>query len=206
MFETGYKSPVYNSISIYADAPNNERQITFGSQQTTSTSGLPELIQRYEKEPNRKVSFEKYINRIGDLSLVDDDVFLSLLKQSGNDPVMWRVQDAFFDDYYFKPAYNWFAQNGFTLPLSMLIIMDSYIHSGGVRSDIRAMFSEVPPIKGGKEKVWCTEYVNARRYWLANHKRTVLHDTVYRMDCFIDCIKKNNWFLDDSINANGVII
>jgi hypothetical protein len=40
-------------------------------------------------------------------------------------------------------ACEWFKKNGFTLPLSMLVIYDSYIHSGGIltqqlRSDLQA--------------------------------------------------------------------
>jgi hypothetical protein len=49
-------------------------------------------------------------------------------------------------------ACEWFKKNGFTLPLSMLVIYDSYIHSGGIRNDLRKRFAEWVPAEGRNEK------------------------------------------------------
>jgi len=97
------------------------------------------------------------------------------------------------------------VQNGFTLPLSTLVIYDSQVHSGGILMLLRKRFPEKTPKNGGDEKIWIEQYVNARRDWLANHSTKILHKTVYRMDCFKNEMTRNNWDLSLlPINANGV--
>ena len=49
---------------------------------------------------------------------------------------MRQTQDAFFDKVYFQPAKAWADAHGFTLPLSMLVIFDSFIHSGQIRNGL----------------------------------------------------------------------
>jgi chitosanase len=105
-----------------------------------------------------------YVPKIKVISLVDDQNFTSLLKAAGsNDPVMRQSQDAFFDKVYFQPAYNWAEANGFTLPLSMLVMFDSFIHSGQIRNDIRNAFPEKVPSKGGDERTGISQYVDRPR-------------------------------------------
>lgn len=49
--------------------------------------------------------------------------------------------------------------------------------------------------------------MKARRNWLANHSNVVLHNTVYRMDCFQLEIDRGNWDLSKRpIDAHGVKI
>lgn len=138
--------------------------------------------------------------------LVNDTEFINALKSAGKEEIMQEVQDEFFDETYFSPAYNWFKNNGFILPLSMLVIYDSYIHSGGILTFLRNRFKEVPPASGGDEKTWIEQYVSTRKSWLANHSNKILRNTVYRMKTMQDCIDNNNWDLTKPINANGVII
>lgn len=205
VFETGQVEGDYGAISIYPDGPGNMYQITYGSHQTTETGNLGKLIAMYVKA-NGKFSrqFKPYVDLIGETSLVDDDDFLALLEDAGEDPVMQKCQDDFFEETYFKTAMAWADKNGFTLPLSALVIYDSYIHSGSIRNDIRAKFAEVPPARGGSEMNWITEYVKARHNWLANHSRVILHKTVYRTQCFKGEIARNNWKLSQlPIDANG---
>ena len=117
---------------------------------------------------------------------------------------MRNTQDKFFDDVYFRPAMKWADQQGFTLPLSGLVIYDSMVHSGSILWAIRNMFSESPPAAGGNEQTWITEYVNARQKWLANHPRPPVRATVYRTECFQKEIQRSNWNLSMMpVNANG---
>lgn len=206
IFETGKVEGDYGAISIYPDGPGGMYQITYGSHQTTETGNLGELIEMYV---NAKGKFSQqlrpYVAQIGQNSLVDNEIFLALLEDAGDDPVMQKCQDDFFEKTYFKTAMAWADKNGFTLPLSALVIYDSYIHSGSIRNDIRAKFAEVPPARGGSEKKWITEYVKARHNWLANHSRVILHNTVYRTKCFNREIEKDNWDLSQlPINAHGI--
>ena len=120
---------------------------------------------------------------------------------------MKKVQDDFFEAVYFQPAQKWADQQGFNLPLSMLVIYDSYIQSGSIRSEIREKFPEVPPSKGGDEKAWILAYVNARHSFLANNSKPAVRPTVYRTKCLKEQIQKQNWMLGIlPIDANGVVI
>ena len=111
---------------------------------------------------------------------------------------------SFFDSYYFLPALSWFSQMGFTLPLSLLVIYDSEIHSGGVPDFLRKRFPEKPPVKSGDEKTWIKEYVDVRHQWLKSHSKKILQNTVYRTQCFKTQIQNCNWNLTQTVRANGV--
>ena len=67
---------------------------------------------------------------------------------------MAEAQNEQFNKVYLEPAFDWFTKNGFTLPLSFLVISDSYLHSGGIRAALRSKFKESPPAQGGAEKAW----------------------------------------------------
>jgi chitosanase len=69
------------------------------------------------------------------------------------------------------------------------------------------MFSEKIPTNGGDEKQWITAYCKARKQWLANHSRTILHSTVYRMNMMLSLIEKDDWaFSQPYYIANDVRI
>jgi chitosanase len=111
------------------------------------------------------------------------------------------VQEAFFDRTYFLPAMRWAEQNGFKLALSMLVIFDSFIHSGSIRPDIRKRFPEVPPAKGGDEKAWIGAYTRERQEWLVE---IGLKATTYRTRCYLEQIASGNWNLSKlPIKMNG---
>lgn len=206
VFETGTPDGRYDAISIFADGPHNVRQITYGRSQTTEYGNLRELIKRYVATagPFSDV-LGVYVNKIGSVPLVDDKRFKDALKRVGTTDQMKRVQDAFFDDVYFAPAVDWADAHGFTQALSMLVIYDSFIHSGSILWTIRNRFKEVPPFKGGDERKWINAYVNARHVWLGTHSRKILHATTYRTKCFRDQIARGNWALSEiPIKANGV--
>jgi len=66
-------------------------------------------------------------------------------------------------------------------------------------------FPEVPPAKGGNEKTWIQQYVDARHDWLATHPRKVLQNIVYRTQCFKWEVAWDNRDLSQvPINADGV--
>ena len=206
VFETGSSEGNYAAISIFNDGPNRIRQITYGRSQTTEYGNLRELVQNYANANGQfSAALKPFASKVGSTPLTDDTNFRDLLRKAGQqDPVMKSVQDAFFETRYFRPAAQWADQQGFKLPLSMLVIYDSYIHSGSIRHDIRQMFPESPPSRGGNEKAWITAYVNARHKYLANNSNPQVRPTIYRTQCFKNQIQKNNWNLDIlPINANG---
>ena len=203
--ETGSIVANYSIIAIFKDGKGGTRQITYGKHQTTEQGNLKKLIEMYVANSTSKYgeNFKVYLPKIGAVPLADDQVFITLLRSAGQDPVMQQTQDSFFDTQYWIPAENFFKQNGFTQPLSMLTIYDSYIHSGSVLKVLRAQFNEVVPSAGGNEKKWVEAYLNARNYWLANHPNVILHKTVYRTGAMLNAIKDDNWLLTKTYTVNG---
>lgn len=211
VFETGKSEGDYSNVSIYKDGGGGAYyQITYGASQTTQDGNLDKLLYRYVDAAADDSAVAAMIQRClptkDNRALYKNNSFIAALKRAGQEPLMQQLQDEFFDEVYFVPAYKWFKENGFTLPLSMLVIYDSFIHSGGILSFLRKRFSAVTPVKGGDEKEWIQSYVDTRRSWLANHSNKVLRNTVYRMDTMLGCIKADNWMLEKAYKANGVTI
>lgn len=209
VFETGKADGNYSAIAIFNDGPHDIRQITYGRSQTTEYGNLRELVRKYVAAKGKySAKLKPFAEKVGSVALTDDAEFKDLLKKAGKeDVVMQQTQDAFFDERYFKPAMKWAKDNDFILPLSALVIYDSFIHSGGILWVIRNMFAESPPRAGGNEIEWTTAYVAARHKWLANHHRPIVQKTVYRTQCFKDEIKRGNWMLDKvPIKTNGVSV
>jgi chitosanase len=207
VFETGSIKGKYGAISVYNDGPHRVRQITYGRSQTTEYGNLARLVDMYVKAGGTHAAeLAPYVQLIGATPLVDNDAFKALLRRAGeSDPVMWATQDRFFDLAYFQPALKWATDNGFVLPLSMLVIYDSFIHSGGILPFLRSRFAELTPKKGGDEKAWIRAYVEVRDRWLTTHSNPDLRPSAYRTRDLLREIKGGNWDLAHlPILANGV--
>jgi chitosanase len=206
VFETGTPDGDYAAISIYPDGPHDVRQITYGRSQTTEYGNLRVLIERYAAGPGiYSKELAPYVDDIGVSPLTDNRSFRELLRKAGFDRVMRTMQDELFDERYFLPAMRWMDEHGMVLPLSALVVYDSFIHSGGILASIRATFPDSPPASGGNERRWIANYVNARHHFLATHHRPEVRKTVYRTHCFMREIERSNWSLIKSpIVANGV--
>jgi chitosanase len=196
----------YGKLVVLNDGPNETPQITYGRSQTTEWGNLWELVQRYvDAGGTLSERLRPFAPKVSREPLTRNKEFKDLLRQAGNDPVMKRVQDKFFEDRYFKPAMKWAHERGFKLPLSALVIYDSFIHSGGILGFLRSRFTEKPPSAGGDEKAWIAAYVKTRQQWLKKHKNEILRNTVYRTICFQCEIDRNNWDLAQvPVDANGV--
>jgi len=197
----------YNEVYKYDDGPGDIKQITvsFG---ITEYGNLKNLIKTYcYKGGKYGESFNEYIPSIGVKPLAQDTDFINLLKEAGSDPIMQLCQEQAYDSMYITPSLDWCEKNKLTSPLAKLIIADSFLQSGSILSTIRNMFTETLPANGGDEKKWVESYCSARKKWLANHSRKVLHATVYRMDLMLELIKKEDWNLSQNIYiANDVKI
>lgn len=214
VFETGTINGNYAGIAILSDGPAGAdgrpiKQITYGRSQTTEFGNLKMLLQQYSTAKGLYATqLAAYLPRMGKQpSLCTETRLLQLLKDAGKtDPVMKTTQDGFFDQLYYQPALNWFTGMKFTLPLSLLVIYDSYIQSGSVPAKIRERFPASTPKNGGDEQTWIKQYVNARHDWLAGSAKTVVRGTVYRTQCFKNTIAKNNWDLSAPVIANGITV
>lgn len=212
VFETGSIEGNYAAITLLKDGPPGAdgspiKQITYGRSQTTEFGNLKRLLQHYiDANGLFADALKSYIGKIGKKpSLCTDVVLLQTLKTAGKtDPVMIKAQDDFFEQLYYQPALNWFTGMKFTTALSMLVVYDSFIHSGTVPSWLRERFPEAVPKNGGDEKTWIKQYVHARHNWLANHSRAILRKTIYRTQCFKTNMSKDNWDLSLPVTANGI--
>ena len=206
-FEQSSTTIKYDAIYKYDDGPNDKKQITvsFG---ITEYGNLKTLIKNYCFRNGKHTSeFTSYMQKIGTESLVNDSRFIEILKESCSEDIMKECQEQAYDDMYINPALVFCDKNKLELPLSKLVVCDSYLHSGSILTSLRNSFTESVPANGGNEKVWIESYCKARRNWLANHSRTILHNTVYRMDFMLDRIKKGDWELTQSpFVANDVKI
>lgn len=202
-FENSSKERNYTSVFTWNDGPNEKKQITL-SVGFTQAGNLQKVIQDYISNDGKHADELKKYNW-SDYSLAYNSRAIQALKEACKDPIMMKSQDKIFDEMYWIPAKRFFDRNGFTENLSMLVIFDSYLHSGSVPSWLRDDFKERPPAAGGRERVWINDYVNARHNWLWN-KGGQLRTSSYRTRCFKEQIKNENWNLDKPINANGVII
>ena len=204
-FEQSSTKIKYDQIYKYDDGPNDIKQITlsFG---ITEYGNLRNFMKDYIFSGGEHAKFfTDYIDRIGRVSLVHDDAFIKKLKEAASDPKMQECQEKAYDAMYIDPAYGFCEKNGLVKNLSKLVIADSYLHSGSILSKLRNSFKETVPVNGGNEEKWVESYCKARKTWLSNHSRTILHKTVYRMDFMLDRIEKGDWDLTQSpFNANGV--
>jgi chitosanase len=84
------------------------------------------------------------------------------------------------------------------------VIADSFLHSGSMLQSLMAKFPEKKPKEGGNEQVWIKAYLRARHDWLKNHSSKILNGTVYRADCYLNEIARDNWKLQTTpIVMNG---
>lgn len=211
-FEQSSQNINYNKIYIYNDGPavngNRIEQITvsFG---ITEWGNLKKLVQDYvDRKGSYSSTLGKYLPDIGVKSLVKNKEFIDTLKLAGKeDKIMQECQERMFSSIYITPALAWCEKNKLTLPLSKLVVSDSYLHSGSILTLLRNKFTETVPVNGGDEKKWISEYCRVRREWLKTHTNKILNNTVYRMDFMQSQIINDNWHLDKfPLNANGVKI
>ncbi len=204
--ETGNPDGKYGSIAIFHDGPHDIRQITYGRAQTTEYGNLRKLVHMYVAAGGQfSQELALFAGKVGSEPLTDNAEFKKLLRNAGRkDPIMHRIQDRFFEEFYFNPAMKWADDHGFVMALSALIIYDSFIHSGRIFWFLRQRFAENPPLLGGDEMRWTSEYLRVRHDWLANHRRSAVRASIYRTFGFKQQIEKGNWDLSQvPIHMNG---
>ncbi len=207
VFETGSVLGRYNAVVFALGDPGG---LTYGAKQTTLNSGnLHLLIKAYTEAEGALFANElrPYLEKLKnkDQRLNRDANLHSILRQAGQDPVMIREQNAFFDRVYWVPALNSAAAINVQTALGIAVVFDSITHGswGLMRDRTTARFGSPSAIG---EKAWIKRYVDVRREWLANHSIQILHLTVYRMDAFKKIIQTDNWDLNLPFTARTLVI
>ena len=198
--ETGKPTWDPAAVYVYADGSGGRKQCTLSIGFTADGGNLRKVLERYvELNGAYGPQLVPYITALKAGNPGTDPGFINLLKEIGKkDPLMMSVQEEMFDKLYLGPAFEWAAKHGFTLPLSYLVIADSFLHSGSMLDFLMNRFPEKKPSAGGDRKKWITAYTNTRKDWLANHSSQILRNTVYRCNCFLTQIENDNWHLDQT--------
>jgi chitosanase len=202
--ETGKPEWDAGATYFYNDGPGGKNQATL-SIGFTASGNLKKVLQRYiEKSGLFAAQFSPYVALLPGNLLPNNKEFARTCREAGADPLFKEIQTECFEDFYMAPAFTWAAKYGFSLPLSYLVIADSFLHSGSMLDFLMNSFSEKKPSAGGNEKKWIKDYLDARRKWLANHSNKILNATVYRADCYVKELVTGNWDLGtDSVAMHG---
>lgn len=209
IIETGTVTGDYTNVTIYNDGRNDTYQITYGRCGVTEQGNLKSLIQMYVDNHGQYANnLSPYLPKIGNRNtpLVEDQEFIKYLKLAGEDQIMKICQDTVFDKFYYFPACEFFYTNLFTLPLSLLVIYDSFIHSGEIFQFLRNKFVEKTPVYGGDEKIWIQNYTIARNNWLLSSSKKELRKSSYRTKFYLQQIKDQNWNLSKPYVLQGISV
>lgn len=208
MFENG--KPVgpdaYGTVTLIS---GDSGGLSYGKHQVTRNSGsLGLLVQAYcadpAADPNLKAGLAVFLDRLMDRdpSLDTNAALRDLLRRAGDDPYMGPLQDKFFAQVYMTPSMKTADAIGVTTALGAAVVYDSFIH--GAWKIVHPLNKQkVGSVQTVGEHAWIKSYVETRRHWLANHSNPVLHNTVYRMDCFLRLIAENKWDLSLPVNLLG---
>ena len=220
VFETGRPAGNYGAVTFSTRDPG---RLTYGRSQTTlSSGGLAQLVGEYCNTTGaaEAASLRPFLVRLQarDRSLDSDAPFRTLLIKAGQDPVMHRVEDQFFDRIYWDPAIHAARRLAISTPLGSAVVYDSFVHGAWARLRDATLSrvglpgnSGLPAIPTGSrgttdERAWILEYVKLRREWLSTHANPLLRLAVYRMDTFLALAAAGNWALALPIEAHGVAI
>lgn len=206
IFETGKPLGDYGCVTVMA---KDRGHLTYGCSQTTLASGNLALLMHDYCEADGQFSealrpFLPAFDR-RDTKLDANEKVKSLLRQAGDDPVMRKTQDAFFDRVYWRPALKSAEASGINTALGATIIYDSKVH-GSFQTVRKLTGNAYGAIKDIGEENWLKGYVRTRRTWLAGHSNQALHPTVYRMDAFTGLIDKDKWELPLPLTVRNIII
>lgn len=207
--ETGEPEWSPSAVYVYNDGNGGRKQCTLSIGFTADGGNLRKVLERYVEDNGAYgTQLVPYIALLKEGDPGTDASFITLLKEIGReDPLMMKVQEQMFDKLYLGPAFDWAARYGFALPLSYLVIADSFLHSGSMLGFLMNKFAEPKPSVGGDEKVWISDYLKERRHWLATHSKEILRGTVYRADCYLREIEKNNWDLAETpVTMHGTAV
>ncbi len=196
IFETDAVLGNYSTVTVL---PGDSGHLTYGKSQTTLGSGnLYQLIARYcdANDARYAKQLRPYLialeNR--DITLDHDQHLHNILAACADDPVMLDTQDQFFDEFYWQLAEKRAQNQGLQTALGVAIVYDSTIHGSWDYMRHRTN-RERGHMEVLGEKNWLSAYVNTRHKWLANHRRSILRRTTYRMNTFIDMIMEDFWNL-----------
>jgi chitosanase len=206
IFETGRLRGRYGAVTVLK---GDSGHLSYGRSQATLGSGsLYLLLKDYCEAANAKFAAElvpllpRFRNK--DFALDNDRGVRDLLEDAGDDPVMQKTQDNFFDLGYWQPASRAAATCGLTKALSVAVVYDSHIHGGfrRIQKRVRGGPSVSPAVD---ESAWISSFIAERKSWLQS-SASPLPNTIYRMNEFAKLIEQTKWELELPMTVRGVVI
>lgn len=201
--DSGLPETDYKSVYVYNDGNGKRKQVTLARGFTDDGGNLKKVIQRYIAKDGKLASlFQERMDKFGRGVLHTDKEFIGALHTAATEAAMQQAQDEIFNEVYLNPAIVWAHENGFVQPLSVGVVVDSYLHSGQMSPKLIAAFSEHKPVAGGDEKKWITSYLQQRLAWF-ERVHGALHNTTYRPKFFLAQIAAGNWEFNCPLVVNG---
>lgn len=218
ILETGHPPgpESYSSAQVLRDGAG----ISYGIHQATARSGsLLAVLEAYYaagaalKIEGRPLSYAD-ASRIAlssvavqpDKTSAETEALMSALRRAGEEPTMQAAQREAFDRLYWRPVRLSGELLKLRRPLSYAVLYDCAIQSGqpeidkplttGFVSRIRPSFPELPPSKGGGERVWIVALLAAREKYLLSRALPVQRASVYRVHVLQDLCDAGLWDLE----------
>jgi len=207
IFETGKPLGDYGAVTVI---PGDTGHLSYGCSQASLTSGnLALLIDAYcyvvgAQYADKLYPFLAAMKR-KDTTLDNNSSLKSILKEAGNDPVMRRVQDDFFDQHFWWPAVATAEAMEIRSALGILTIYDSRIHGSFDLISSRTTQKHGAPIMIG-EREWIDRYIWERKEWLGKHSNQLLRNTVYRMHTLASLVMMGKWDIGLPLTVRGITI
>lgn len=219
LFETGRLPSVesYSTASVLLDGAG----ITYGIHQTTAKSRLPAVLEGYYSNGGELEGFDLpsalrvCLSSVGmSPAKTTEDVerLMVALRRAGGDLKMQRVQRDVFKRFYWVPSHRAGELLQLRRPLSYLCVYDLGIHSGpprieqplttGMLARRRDDFPELPPSKGGGERLWVVRLLEARERFLLSFADELRRSTVYRVRALRELCDDDCWELERPLTVN----
>jgi chitosanase len=188
--------------------PNRRLQVTLGIQ-FDEAGDLPKLLKSYCAQNGQfAAQISPYLSKLNtgnDTATVlsQSQRFRDLLRNAGADPVMQRLQKEMFKATSWDPALGWAKARRFSLPLSFLIVADSFLQSDQMLSRlIQRVRVPLPVTSQADEKNWVTGYTKIRNAWLKAAGGAMAASS-YRTECYLRLIARGDWDLTSDVVMNG---
>jgi chitosanase len=197
IFEAGKGPDDYGKVTICDDGPMGDMQIKYGIIQEPEYRNMKRIIEMYVGN-NGKYAKElvDFINKIGIEGMHKNQVFISSLKSAGNDEIMKEVQNKFFEEFYVTPALIWADDNKFKMPLSLLIIINSFIQLNWMPPYIINEMKIRTPYYGGDEKEFIKDYMDKRQIHAIHSPSKTINKWHPITQILRNQISEQNWYLE----------
>jgi len=207
IFETGKPLGDYGAVTVIK---GDTGHLSYGCSQASLASGnLGMLIGAYCQAAGAQYADQlvHYLTPLKhkDTTLDNNAALKSVLKAAGNDLVMRRVQNDFFDQKFWRPSVTTAEAMEVRSALGTLVIYDSMIHGSFALISDRTTKKHGSPLMIGEQE-WIDHYIDERREWLKNHSNKLLRNTVYRANALNLLSAMERWELDLPITVRGVKI